>query len=155
MALKPRCSPFPHLNLPPLTLPPLTLPPSHPPSLSPSLPLTLPPSHPSSLSLVTLPTLPTLPPPRHPLRQCNVFPAEQCSVHSLHGSGITSFQQGKAHPIPCALPLSLMLTNTRVPRSTRALVSGVGARLAAHADSVTAALQAMHHVALQVSVPGA
>ncbi|CAI5977678.1 unnamed protein product [Closterium sp. NIES-65] len=67
-----------------------------------------------------------------------------------HG-GITSFQQGKAHPIPCALPLSLLLTNTRVPRSTSALVSGVGARLAAHADSVTAVLQAMHHVVLQAS----
>ncbi|CAI5499590.1 unnamed protein product [Closterium sp. Naga37s-1] len=66
-------------------------------------------------------------------------------------SGITSFQQGKAHPIPCALPLSLLLTNTRVPRSTRVLVSGVAARLAAHADSVTAVLQAMHHVALQAS----
>ncbi|CAI7913683.1 unnamed protein product [Closterium sp. NIES-54] len=67
-----------------------------------------------------------------------------------HG-GITSFQQGKAQPIPCALPLTLLLTNTSVPRSTRVLVSGVGALLAAHADSVTAVLQAMHHVALQAS----
>ncbi|GJP56933.1 hypothetical protein CLOM_g15985 [Closterium sp. NIES-68] len=67
-----------------------------------------------------------------------------------HG-GITSFQQGQAHPIPSALPLSLLLTNTRVPRSTRLLVSRVTDRLAAHADAVSAVLCAMHHIALQAS----